>query len=56
MTKTTAYLCPGKFIYLDEHIPKSVFGELLLLFLQRVQMLSQWNSLDQLHHNVQLVT
>lgn len=41
--------------YLYEYIPYSVFSEVLMLLLQRIKMLSQWRTLDQLHHDVQLV-
>lgn len=41
--------------YLYENLPNPVFCEPLLLLLQRVEMFRQRHSLDQLHHNVQLV-
>lgn len=40
---------------LDENVPDSVFGEPLPLLLQRIEMLSERRSLDQLHHHVKLL-
>lgn len=41
--------------YLDEYMPYSFFCKVVLLFFQRVKMLSQWHSLYELHDYVQLV-